>query len=102
VGKAARAWFAAKVPGDPYERTGAEVTVEMLGTQILRGDRAAAAELIDRAEGRPAQALHVSSDTDPLTELCKLMAEEGRRAGPPILQEEGNGRNSDANGDEAQ
>ncbi len=54
VSKAARALLACALPGDPAGRTFAEGIVEVLAAKALCGNIGAAAELVDRAEGRPA------------------------------------------------
>jgi hypothetical protein len=82
-GKAARAWLAAVVPGDPRKRTGAELFVEVLGTLGLSGDRAAIAEMLDRAEGRPAQALTIRDGDDNLKTICEFMTARSVKIGPP-------------------
>jgi hypothetical protein len=82
VSKAARAFLATEIEGDPRERTYAEAIVETLGTQALLGDRGCASELIDRAEGKPRQAVELDQ-RDPLAELLQEMREESKRVGPP-------------------
>jgi hypothetical protein len=72
--KAARAFLASVVAGDPYKRTGAEMLVEVLGTLGLNGDRAAIAELINRAEGTPPQSIQVNEGQDNLLPILAGMA----------------------------
>jgi Family of unknown function (DUF5681) len=81
--KAARAWLAAVVPGDPYKRTGAEMFVEVLGALGLSGDRAAIKEMLDRAEGTPPQSIHLSESQDNILKLCNIMTAKSDELGPP-------------------
>jgi len=83
VSKASRAWLAAKVPGDPHERTGAEMIVEVLGEQALSGDRASAAEITDRAEGRAAVSIELSDGPDPIADLIAEMKAMSVQRGRP-------------------
>jgi Family of unknown function (DUF5681) len=82
-GKAARAWLAAVVAGDPRKRTGAELFVEILGTLGLSGDRAAIAEMLDRAEGRPAQALTVNEGGDGIKAILDIFQAKSLEVGLP-------------------
>jgi hypothetical protein len=72
--KAAKAWLAAVVPGDPRKRTGAELSIEVLGAMALSGDRSAIKEMMDRAEGTPAQSILVNEGQDNLPLLLEGMA----------------------------
>jgi hypothetical protein len=49
---------------DPQRRTYAEVIAETLAKQAAKGNIAAAAELCDRVEGRPRQAISVGREED--------------------------------------
>ena len=50
-------------PGDRKHRTFAEVIAERLAVAAARGNLKALAELVDRTEGKPRQALEVAQDT---------------------------------------
>jgi hypothetical protein len=82
VSKAARALLALPIPGDPEKRLFAEGIAETLAWQALAGDRGAASELVDRAEGKPRQAVELEQ-RDPLAELLQEMRKESARCGPP-------------------
>jgi hypothetical protein len=60
---AAREWLAAPNEENP-ELTNAEMAVIKCGKAALEGSLAALAELIDRAEGRPRQAIDANITTD--------------------------------------
>lgn len=91
--QAARAMLAAMVPGDEFERTFTEAIVQALGWRALAGDRQCAAELFDRAEGRPRQSVEVEQDDDPLIaileELTARSEREDRREGFTLRKPEG-------------
>lgn len=82
VSKAARAVLASPIPGDPENRLFAEGIAQTLAWQALAGDRGAASELVDRAEGRPRVSVEMTQG-DPIAELIATMQEESARCGPP-------------------
>jgi hypothetical protein len=83
ISRASRAYLAAKRPGDPYGRTHAEYFVEILGSQGQAGDRAAIAELADRAEGRPAVTMNVNEGSDGIKAILDIFEAKSLEVGPP-------------------
>ncbi len=70
--KACRDKLAELVPGDPHERTFAELIADMLGQKAILGDLYAAAELADRAEGKSKTTMDVNDGRgDPLGDLIE-------------------------------
>jgi hypothetical protein len=68
--QAARALLASEIPNDQLGRTFAQGICDQLGWMALRGDRAAADTLFDRAEGRPRQSIDLDDGrVDPLGDL---------------------------------
>ena len=95
-------------PAEPIpSRTNAEkLAAVVFQLAVKERNLGAVCEVGDRAEGRAATSLYVSSDNDPLRELCQLMVEEGRRAGPPEGmvrlrkgEKDDSGRSGEANGE---
>lgn len=84
VAQAARAALARPIPNDPDGRSFAEGIMLQLAWKALAGDRAAAHELINRAEGTPRQTLDANDDRpDPLRELIEYMTKRSEILGPP-------------------
>jgi len=59
--QACRELLASLIPGDPRERTYSEAIAEALAVKALAGNIRAAQELVDRAEGRPRQAIEIEN-----------------------------------------
>jgi Family of unknown function (DUF5681) len=93
IARASRAWLAeeatlvelhrCKLPPEFEGRPHAEVIAFILGQQALQGSLAAAAELADRAEGRPGVFVHLGEEKDALDQLVESMRALGAAAGPP-------------------
>lgn len=64
-------------------RTNAEKLAVKWFLQSLAGNIPAMISLAERCEGRPAIALSITNENDPLIELIAAMHEESRRIGPP-------------------
>jgi Family of unknown function (DUF5681) len=85
---AIRHLLSSEIPGDPHGRTFAEGIVESLGVKALLGDRACAAELMDRAEGRAVQGIAITEGGDGIKTLLAEMGKRSKKAGQPEEEEE--------------
>jgi len=96
------------VPNDAEGRTYAQVIAAVLAKKAIRGDKGAAVELADRAEGRPRQAVDATAvvtvaDRHPLEDLSdeelqarreallKVIEGDRKRPSCPTLPEGGQG-----------
>lgn len=82
LSKACREILAERCESDKKGRTWAERIAYELVKQAIKGSVSAAAELADRAEGRPRQAIELDRP-DPILDLINEMRKASKRAGPP-------------------
>lgn len=88
AGDAARAKLAELIPDHPDGKTVVEGIMDVLETRSLAGDVRCIEVLIDRAEGRPRQAMEVISREDPLADVIKSIRQRSEEIGPPPEDDE--------------
>jgi hypothetical protein len=83
VNAASREYLGAEIGKSPRVRTNAQAIVFAQGRKARKGDLGAASFLADRAEGKPATAVTINSDTNNVALLIESMRGRSAEVGMP-------------------